>query len=95
MQIQRRRKLKYHDCPTSNFYKFMMFMSIGFSCFQDCHTVSHSTPIRDKSQDWSLLNGQETDFGTVLTFTRMLDTCDDDDVIVTVSTDMVCAALCL
>jgi hypothetical protein len=52
---------------------------------QDCHTVGHYAPVVDSSQDWHLLSGMENNFGTVLKFTRKLDTCDDKDTIITVS----------
>ncbi|XP_069106063.1 DBH-like monooxygenase protein 1 homolog [Argopecten irradians] len=51
----------------------------GVTHFKDCHTTAHAMPQEDDSQDWVLLHGEENDFGTVLRFTRKLDTCDDDD----------------
>nr|ADP08787.1 dopamine beta hydroxylase [Azumapecten farreri] len=51
----------------------------GVTHFKDCHTVEHVMPKEDDSQDWTLLHGEENDFGTLLRFTRKLDTCDDDD----------------
>lgn len=36
-------------------------------------------PIKDKSQDWSLLFGEENEFGTVLKFVRKINTCDDTE----------------
>lgn len=48
--------------------------------FKDRHTTGHSAPVVDKSQDWILLHGEENDFGTVLKFTRKLNTCDKDDI---------------
>ena len=39
--------------------------------------MGHSAPVLDKSQDWHLLLALENDFGTVLKFTRAIDTCDD------------------
>ena len=56
------------------------------SSLQDCHTVGHYAPVVDTKQDWHLLKGMENDFGTVLTFTRKLDTCDDEDMVITVGT---------
>jgi hypothetical protein len=47
--------------------------------FQDYHTVEHSAPVLDKSQDWTLLHGEENDFGTILKIARKLDTCDEND----------------
>ena len=48
--------------------------------FQDRHSVAKSEPLTDKSQDWILLHGEENSFGTVLKFSRKIDTCDKDDV---------------
>ncbi|XP_052095209.1 DBH-like monooxygenase protein 1 homolog [Mytilus californianus] len=47
--------------------------------FADYHTTEHSAPVKDRSQDYILLNGEENDFGTVLKFVRKLDTCDEND----------------
>ncbi|KAL5011589.1 hypothetical protein ScPMuIL_010140 [Solemya velum] len=47
--------------------------------FADYHTLSDSTPILDPSQDWVLLYSEENDFGTILKFSRPLDTCDEND----------------
>ncbi|XP_056009441.1 uncharacterized protein LOC125680065 [Ostrea edulis] len=51
----------------------------GVSHFQDRHTVGHSPPLVDASQDWHLLYGSEDDCRTVLKMVRKLDTCDDED----------------
>ncbi|KAL4218772.1 DBH-like monooxygenase protein 1 [Mactra antiquata] len=45
----------------------------------DRHTVGHSTPVVDKSQDWHLLLAKENEFGTVLKFVRKIRTCDDSE----------------
>ncbi|XP_063401020.1 DBH-like monooxygenase protein 1 [Mytilus trossulus] len=55
----------------------------GTAVLKDCHTTGHFTPEVDTSQDWHLISGFENDFGTVLTFSRKLDTCDDNDTIIT------------
>ena len=64
------------------------------SSLQDCHTVGHYAPVVDTKQDWHLLKGMENDFGTVLTFTRKLDTCDDEDMVITVGTGY-CTIVCI
>ena len=50
---------------------------------QDRHTTARAAPIRDQSQDWVLLHGEErNNSGTILTilkFIRRLDTCDSTD----------------
>lgn len=51
---------------------------------QDCHTVGNVVPNVDSNQNWYLINGFENDFGTVLTFSRKLDTCDEDDIVINV-----------
>lgn len=52
---------------------------------QDMHTVGHFQPVNDTSQDWTLLHGQENNFGTVLKFERPLTTCDNNDTDIVVS----------
>lgn len=56
----------------------------NMSLFQDRHTVSHSQPIVDASQDWHLLYAREDHCRTVLKMVRKLDTCDDKDFKITV-----------
>lgn len=51
----------------------------GVPHFKDRHTVSHSQPIVDASQDWHLLYAREDHCRTVLKMVRKLDTCDDKD----------------
>ncbi|XP_071096981.1 uncharacterized protein [Haliotis cracherodii] len=45
--------------------------------FEDRHTIGYYEPIIDDSQDWTIIAGFENDFGTVLKFSRALDTCDE------------------
>ncbi|CAC5419592.1 unnamed protein product [Mytilus coruscus] len=56
--------------------------SDGSLYFRDCHTAGHVAPKVDESQNWYPIKGFENDFGTVLTFSRTLDTCDDDDIVI-------------
>ena len=59
--------------------------------FQDYHTVNHSKPLLDASQDWYLLLGQEDDTWTILKFVRQIDTCDSSgDIIIQVSVNCLC-----
>jgi len=51
----------------------------GRPYFQDYHTTGHSPPVPDSHQDWTLLSADEVDDVTTMTFTRKLDTCDDED----------------
>ncbi|XP_063420467.1 uncharacterized protein LOC134705676 [Mytilus trossulus] len=51
----------------------------GVPHFSDYHTVGHLQPVKDLSQDWTLLHGEENNFGTVLKFERPLSTCDEND----------------
>ena len=54
--------------------------------FQDRHATSYIPPVKDKSQDWHLLHGEENDFGTVLKFVRRIDTCDiNEDIAIQVN----------
>ena len=52
--------------------------------FQDAHGDDRGRFVRDKSQDYKLVLGYEYQDSTVLRFTRKLNTCDGDDLIVTV-----------
>ncbi|KAK3088637.1 hypothetical protein FSP39_021673 [Pinctada imbricata] len=68
------------------------YVAFGFSTngkmfpADDRHTTGHFAPIKDKSQDWTLLHGEENNFGTLLKMVRKLDTCDEDDFVITDST---------
>ena len=44
-------------------------------------------PEVDKSQDWFLIHAREENHKTILKFVRKLDTCDEDDLPITVSVD--------
>ena len=51
---------------------------------QDAHGDERGRFVRDKSQDYLLDLGYEYQDSTVLRFSRKLNTCDGDDLIVTV-----------
>lgn len=53
--------------------------------FQDYYTTENDQPKLDNSQDWALLHAEENEFGTILKFTRLLQTCDEHDREITVS----------
>ena len=53
-----------------------------FVSIKDRHTAGYQPPVKDNSQDWHLLHGEENDFGTVLKFVRRIATCDNTDDIV-------------
>lgn len=47
--------------------------------------MGFTTPKIDDNQDWILLNSSETNGLTYLKFSRLLDTCDDEDYPITVN----------
>ena len=51
---------------------------------KDAHGDERGRFVRDKSQDYMLDLGYEYQDSTVLRFSRKLNTCDGDDLIVTV-----------
>ncbi|KAJ8300645.1 hypothetical protein KUTeg_022164 [Tegillarca granosa] len=55
----------------------------GQAHLKDYHTIGHTAPVLDKSQDWTLIYGKENHNETLLEFTRKLDTCDPDDIKIT------------
>jgi len=59
------------------------WLANGTVHFADRHTTGHVAPVKDQSQDWHVLMGEENEFGTVLKFVRPIDTCDsaEDEVI--------------
>lgn len=62
-----------------------MWLLWNYMYSQDYHSTENGTPKSDSSQDWLLLDAAENDFGTVLKFTRQLQTCDPHDHQITVS----------
>ncbi|KAH3870430.1 hypothetical protein DPMN_033616 [Dreissena polymorpha] len=57
----------------------MGYVSNGQSYFGDYHTDRHGQPIRDGSQDWTLLLATEDNEGTIMKFSRALHTRDKPD----------------
>jgi hypothetical protein len=47
--------------------------------------IAPSPIIVGESQDWELLSVEETDIHTILRASRLLNTCDDQDMATTVS----------
>lgn len=59
---------------------------------QDCHGVSKSqgsAPVRDEVDNYTLMRAMQNDSHTVIEFRRVLDTCDLDDYVLSVSTVIV------
>nr|QII19197.1 dopamine beta-hydroxylase [Sinonovacula constricta] len=51
----------------------------GNAHFSDRHANGHRLPLKDKSQDWHLLQGSQDGAKTILKFQRKIDTCDPQD----------------
>ncbi|GIY68908.1 MOXD1 homolog 2 [Caerostris extrusa] len=51
---------------------------------QDRHAYKNAMPVLDDQQDFQLLHGYENETHTVLQFSRKFDTCDDQDMAITV-----------
>ena len=76
--------MQIDKCITVN----VLFHKSDYSVLKDRHTnatTRHAPPVIDKSQDWVLLHGEENEFGTILKFSRKLETCDNDDLTIDVS----------
>lgn len=56
----------------------------GTSYFSDRHGVGNREPREDASQDWVLHTARQTSSHTFLSFSRLLDTCDDKDHVINV-----------
>ncbi|XP_048780652.2 DBH-like monooxygenase protein 1 homolog [Ostrea edulis] len=54
----------------------------GSAVFTDRFSSDHILPEKDDSQDYTLLKAEENEFGTILKFFRILDTCDSKDIAV-------------
>lgn len=54
---------------------------------QDCHgsADANAAPIRDEIENYNLLRGEQTETKTIIEFSRLLDTCDDNDYLLGVS----------
>lgn len=52
---------------------------------KDAHGGPDRQFVKDKSQDYQLVVGYQYQGGTVLRFKRKLNTCDGDDLVITVS----------
>lgn len=64
-----------------------LFIVLHF-IFQDCHGVPKSqgsAPVRDEVDNYTLMRGLQNDTHTVIEFRRVLDTCDRDDYVLSVS----------
>lgn len=65
-------------------YEIVFLQSRVDTFFQDAHGDSAGRMIKDKSQDYKLIVGYQYQGGTVLRFKRKLNTCDGDDLVITV-----------
>jgi len=59
--------------------------SAGQATLVDAHGDAGGGFARDKTQDYQLIVGYEYQGGTVLRFKRKLQTCDGEDLVITVS----------
>jgi len=53
--------------------------------FQDMHATGNQLPLVDSSQDVSLVSASEVNGVTSVTFKRKINTCDDEDAVIMVS----------
>lgn len=58
----------------------------GQAYFQDRHGIGKTLPPKDDKQDWTLLAARENDTHTIFKFSRKLDTCDENDIVIDDST---------
>ena len=54
-------------------------ININFVTLQDYHGIGNIAPVKDKSQDYTLVGGQESSGKTVLKFKRKILACDSQD----------------
>lgn len=54
-------------------------------CAQDMYGVNNGTIARDEQQDWRLLRAETRDGMTSFTMSRSFDTCDNEDILINVS----------
>lgn len=52
--------------------------------FKDYHSIDNSQPIEDLINNWSLEEAKQNETHTELYFSRKFDTCDNEDVPITV-----------
>lgn len=58
---------------------------LNFINIQDYHAEANGTPQLDDIQNWELRSATQSNGHTKLQFSRKLNTCDEDDVAITVS----------
>ena len=61
------------------------FLMILYSSPQDAHGNQFGQTVKDKSQDYRLIVGYQYQENTVLRFKRKINTCDGEDLAITVS----------
>jgi hypothetical protein len=82
------RKLNLIETPTfkmTSIWSESITKIIFKLCKQDRHGISHSVPIVDAHEDWTLVEFSETAVRTLLKVSRLLNTCDAEDLPITVS----------
>ena len=72
--------MHYFQC---NFYNYALIKLI--SKFQDAHGNQFGQTVKDKSQDYKLIVGYQYQDNTVLRFKRKINTCDTEDLAITVN----------
>nr|XP_034307031.1 DBH-like monooxygenase protein 1 homolog [Crassostrea gigas] len=72
--------------PTGRMYPADMVTgwvkSDGSIVFTDRFSSSYYPPKKDEAQNYQLLRAEENEFGTILKFSRLLDTCDSKDFVI-------------
>ena len=74
----------YFQC---NFYNYALIKLI--SKFQDAHGNQFGQTVKDKSQDYKLIVGYQYQDNTVLRFKRKINTCDTEDLAITVNSPII------
>lgn len=69
-----------------NLIYFLISLFISVNYFQDCHGQrdGNGAPIQDDTQNYTVINGYQNATHTVIQFKRALETCDPDDLVITV-----------
>lgn len=68
--------------------EIFQFVFIFYSnSLQDCHGSREAPgkPVQDDTQNYTVINGYQNATHTIIQFQRPLETCDPDDVAITVS----------
>lgn len=63
---------------------FLLLKMFGFFLHQDYYATGNSMPLLDTHQSYTLLSLSESEGQTVMTFQRSIQTCDNQDLQITV-----------